>query len=264
MPIRFPCQACGRLLSIAQRKIGASIDCPKCGHTQIVPDPKAEHQGIPEQIVDDENRPEPGDLVAPEMVLVSRRALYTQGVLLVAVGVVGLVVGYLIGRGHASLESARRQDTAGTDRVLVEGKLLYRPAIDKVEGDENAVAIFLPEKKKRAKRIETAGIRPEDAPPPGYTSLRKIRASGGAYARSDRHGDFSVVLPRGGKYFVLLISAASQRPADSAPEPLDLEDLDRYFRRPEYLIGRRKYRWTLEDLSGYARIEHDFGRDRER
>ena len=37
MPIRFQCQACGQLLSIATRKAGTRVECPKCGSEVTVP-----------------------------------------------------------------------------------------------------------------------------------------------------------------------------------------------------------------------------------
>jgi len=37
VPIRFRCVYCGQLLSIATRKAGNSVDCPKCSHPNTVP-----------------------------------------------------------------------------------------------------------------------------------------------------------------------------------------------------------------------------------
>src|SRR5262245_17890357 len=37
MPIRFRCTACGGVLSIARRKAGSSILCPKCAVGVVVP-----------------------------------------------------------------------------------------------------------------------------------------------------------------------------------------------------------------------------------
>lgn len=37
MPIQFRCSACQRMLSIARRKAGTRIGCPKCGISLIVP-----------------------------------------------------------------------------------------------------------------------------------------------------------------------------------------------------------------------------------
>lgn len=38
MPIRFRCVYCGQLLSIATRKVGSTVDCPKCSHPNVVPE----------------------------------------------------------------------------------------------------------------------------------------------------------------------------------------------------------------------------------
>lgn len=37
MPLHFRCSACQRMLSIARRKAGTQIGCPKCGVSLIVP-----------------------------------------------------------------------------------------------------------------------------------------------------------------------------------------------------------------------------------
>jgi hypothetical protein len=45
LAIRFPCEQCRQLLSIASRKAGRQIHCPKCGAAQVVPcqsDPPAD------------------------------------------------------------------------------------------------------------------------------------------------------------------------------------------------------------------------------
>jgi predicted RNA-binding Zn-ribbon protein involved in translation (DUF1610 family) len=41
MPIRFRCQQCNALLSIATRKQGTLVSCPKCGTDVRVPDPSS-------------------------------------------------------------------------------------------------------------------------------------------------------------------------------------------------------------------------------
>ena len=83
MSIRFRCKSCRQLLGIANRKAGASIRCPKCGFTQVVPaestvlamtggTPADQSTGGPEMIVCDEssadpNAPAPAD--TPPMAL---------------------------------------------------------------------------------------------------------------------------------------------------------------------------------------------------
>ncbi|MFO0849141.1 MAG: hypothetical protein U0871_11400 [Gemmataceae bacterium] len=48
MPIRFRCPTCMGLLSIARRKAAATIACPKCGETVIVPDLPSEPDLAPD------------------------------------------------------------------------------------------------------------------------------------------------------------------------------------------------------------------------
>ncbi len=43
MLVRFLCPACHQLLGIAPRKVGAQVNCPKCGATILVPDPEEPH-----------------------------------------------------------------------------------------------------------------------------------------------------------------------------------------------------------------------------
>ncbi|HBO43646.1 MAG TPA: hypothetical protein DD670_06895 [Planctomycetaceae bacterium] len=317
MPIRFPCQQCGAPLSIARRKVGASIDCPKCGHAQIVPSEETAESAALAAMANEEEEPDgdepeaiilvevppgtdtlvvavpttvvgaaspvadggrvvagdeaghpvddepahPSDRVVGEMVLVSRHAIYVQGALIAAVGIVALLIGYLVGHGVAPRDAVDEGNAVEVEQVVVEGRLLYRPG-DRIEGDENAVALFLPHDRQPNSRIETPGIRPEDSPSPGYTSLQKIHELGGAYARADAGGEFLVNLPRTGVYYVLLISSNARRPDGATVRETDLATLDAYFRRPEYLIGSQKYRLTVVTLSGFAPIEHDFGLDR--
>lgn len=180
MLVRFLCPACHQLLGIAPRKVGAQVNCPKCGATILVPDPEeprsseAADQSAPGEGAaadpaldftgDDFTAPdytgpdytapeitasdilppnassfEPpsavgavgsdvlGDVrtferpiqrVAPtpsapkhlppsaelplddgERIVISRRVLYFQAVLLAVVGILALVAGYLIGSG---------------------------------------------------------------------------------------------------------------------------------------------------------------------
>ncbi len=42
MPIRYRCPRCQQLLSIATRRAGADVPCPRCGTTTVVPQPEAE------------------------------------------------------------------------------------------------------------------------------------------------------------------------------------------------------------------------------
>lgn len=165
MLVRFLCPACHQLLGIAPRKVGAQVNCPKCGATILVPDPGeppaadvaeqstradfiSEDLTAPDYTVPDftgENVPPgappglataeepPPDAVGSDVlgditptgraevrstpppskrpskpdlplddgdrIVISRRVLYFQAVLLAVVGVLALLAGYLIGSG---------------------------------------------------------------------------------------------------------------------------------------------------------------------
>jgi len=162
MLVRFLCPACHQLLGIAPRKVGAQVNCPKCGATILVPDPEeprptealqqststeaatdstvgempaaevpALDLGIQEEspldavgsdVLGDlteydrserRDSPSPASSISPkkspppldlplddgDRIVISRRVLYFQAVLLAVVGLLALAAGYLIGSG---------------------------------------------------------------------------------------------------------------------------------------------------------------------
>jgi len=296
MPICFCCRRCGQTLAIGRRKAGTQVDCPKCGQTQIVPPPPpepavdtpqeppvaaesaaprpAEDEAEPEVvIVYDEVGPASVPLRrglrasgwsrrerGPQWVVFRRSTVYLQAVLILVVGVVALAAGYFIGRHDASVELvAGRAGTAG-EPVLVEGTLSYQIARGEKVGDAGAVAVFLPVGRQPESTIPTAGLRPED--PAGSSEaqgLARLGELGGAWAKADRQGLFSVVLPAPGRYHVLLVSASARRPDDVLIEQIDLDELKHYFRKPVDLVGRQKYHWAPRDFQGRTRLDHNFG-----
>src|SRR6266700_5707766 len=132
MPVRFLCPACHQLLSIASRKVGSEVDCPKCRSIIIVPDPHDEpapelsnpfEHAVLEQVLSaisahetptPKTAPSKDSLPATSLlhqpptklpktsdgdsfVVISRRMLYLQAALLALVAVIAFVCGYLIG-----------------------------------------------------------------------------------------------------------------------------------------------------------------------
>ena len=64
MPIRFLCDRCGQHLSIARRKAGTEIDCPRCGLSQAVPgEPATVERVVDEPIAMDPVADEPSERV---------------------------------------------------------------------------------------------------------------------------------------------------------------------------------------------------------
>jgi DNA-directed RNA polymerase subunit RPC12/RpoP len=133
MPVRFLCPACHQLLSISTRKIGSEVDCPKCRSTILVPDPQQSarrevadpfEQGGLEQALaaissgptsaprpsaaPPRNSPSAAELLQrpaaaqrrpsdDSLIVISRRTLYLQALLLAIVAVVAFLSGYAIG-----------------------------------------------------------------------------------------------------------------------------------------------------------------------
>jgi phage FluMu protein Com len=299
MAIRFRCHRCNQLLGIATRKAGQEIECPKCGTLQTVPSEEAaaaamamrqfavrqETEAATEVVVyeddptpiDTPRRPpggegkpsppsapaafEPAGEPSENMVAYPRRTLYLHGLLFAVLAVVAFAAGYLTGRGDATLSLEQAHKEAVRERVLVDGRVVYDPGGGSLEGDDGAVVIALPDGKKPAETLSIQGLRPRDpAPAEADESVQAIEAIGGAYARVDASGMFSLVLPATGKYRLLIVSRQTERPADQRIDELDLDQIREYFYRGSDLVGWHKYRWSPEELhSGGDSITQDFG-----
>ncbi len=195
------------------------------------------------------------------MILFPRRALYIQGVLLTVLALVFFGTGYFIGRGNATLELAQEHEAALKERTLIEGRLVYRPGPQEMEGDERAVVIALPAGAVPDAPIPIHGIRPQDPDPPGtLRNLRLLDELGGAYVRANAQGRFDMVVPDRGEYYILIISRNTSRPRGTDPDEADLMEIGRYFTMPERLISRYQYRWAKYEVhGGLPPIEVDFG-----
>ena len=87
---------------------------------------------------------------------------------------------------------------------------------------------------------------------------------GGVFQRADASGAYTVVLPAEGRYWVLLISRQTTRPAGAEVDPVDLSEMREYFSRAAALVGPYKYCWSLEEFrAGSPPLDHSFGRDGE-
>jgi len=204
-----------------------------------------------------------GEPVPRGMVLYARRTIYVQGLLLLIVAAVFFGGGYLMGRGDAIDRREAEAEGAAKERVLVEGRVAYRPGPGQLAGDENAVIIALPDGAFPQEGISFRGIRPEDEPPgENHKSLRMIAELGGTYARADAKGAFSMVVPDQGTYRLLIVSAHADRPAGTEIDELHLSEIQQYIELAEHLIHRHQYRWTTEEINiGFNPIEVEFGRD---
>ena len=301
MAIRFYCPQCQQLLSIASRKAGSEIECPRCGHAQSVPSEEAAAASLamgdlgrqePARdildlvVYDDEPvplaplskrpppaaAPRPAESSSPDLplhahdrVVYRRQTLYAQAVLFLVIAGLAFAAGYLIGRGDASYELYVQKQAAAKEDVLVEGKVTYDPGTGQLTGDVGSVVILLPQNRAPDRKLSVFGIRPhEPLPPDSHATVRGIRELGGVYTRADASGDFSLVLPTG-DYYVLLLSRHAERPPDSLVDELDQIQMAQYFNDPAMLLRDSKYRWMKKTVEAgkHSPIEHHFGRDKQ-
>ena len=115
-------------------------------------------------------------------------------------------------------------------RVPVEGKVLLDSPSGAKRGDEGAVVIVLPAGKFPGKPLPIAGLRPGDPPPAaGNATSAALAEFGGAAARADASGDFTLFVPAAGSYRILVLSRQATRGHDTPDDPSDIAGLGKYF-----------------------------------
>jgi hypothetical protein len=76
-----------------------------------------------------------------------------------------------------------------------------------------------------------------------------LASLGGAAASTDGAGEFQLVLPHPGDYYVLFISRHAKRAAGQLPAATDLQEMADYFQSPAELIADKQYAWSARGLS---------------
>lgn len=272
MAIRFLCRQCDQLLSIAGRKAGVRIECPKCGFGQEVPGEEAAilslaDQGDLPQDLDIDLGCVPPPLVAMcldnDKYTSAHRTAPKWMVLLVLVAVIAFGAGYFIGRGNVSFDMRAFVEEDAKQQVFVEGKLTYDTGIGKFAPDSGAVVLFLPVDKRPKSTLSIHGLRPKDqSSKQRKESVQKVEAIGGRFAQVGNDGTFSLVLPSSESYNVLLISRHAKQPKDSIIDEVDMNEIQAYFYLAEELVGRNQYSWTIKEFnSATDPIEYHFGLD---
>lgn len=202
--------------------------------------------------------PQPARLtpMPSDKILFPRRMLYVEAVLYATVAASAFGLGYLAGRGGRS--TAGKVDTDVQNRVPVEGKVLLAPRAGPKRGDDGAVVIALPAGKAPGKRLPIAGLRPGDPPPAAgdatSAALAELTELGGAAARADASGNFTLFVPAPGSYRILVLSRQATRGPNGALEQPDIAELGKYFDAPADLLQGCRYRWmkakNLDRTSG--------------
>ncbi|MBC7351115.1 MAG: hypothetical protein H5U08_02045 [Thermogutta sp.] len=202
-----------------------------------------------------------------EYVLVKRAALSWYYFVLVGCTLGGLAIGWL---AASSLQQPKAAGTAAkpasSEPVLLSGEIRFVDARGMGHPDTGAVVIALPAKQFPDSRVPIEGLRPWDSDSPQrQRNLEKLAEHGGAWTTVEEDGQFRLVLPETGDYWVLVISKNLARPKSVTEQPnrgigeLDLAQLSRYFERPVDLIGPQEYSWSLRSVDiGGGQIHHIF------
>lgn len=200
-------------------------------------------------------------------VLVSRRALFAQGLLFLLVAMVAFVLGFFAGRirGGAKGGTDASQGAAAPPQIGVKGSVVFAPKPGSLAGDANALVIVLPGNPPAGPRLATAGLRPEDAKTELDRALVQQFADVGiGVAKANADGEFLVVARPSDDGRVLIVSRSAKRAANEPIVASHLAELGGYFVQPGDMIGQFKYSWGRRRIVADARIEQSFGADRQK
>ena len=131
MPIYFACSECQQKLAISTRKAGSVVNCPRCGSAERVPSADQVSGGgasldVPGSCYVGVAASQRGESSSSDMLaasepqaedsrylLISRRVLYLQAVLIAVVAAIAFGAGYLVG-------AATRQNDASAPDISVD------------------------------------------------------------------------------------------------------------------------------------------------
>lgn len=207
--------------------------------------------GTPVPVVPERARRKPS---IQDQIALPRYVLYTQGLLIGAVGLFCFTLGVLTGGTFFSSSEGttvnRPCDVSGTISYLSGGRTLP---------DEGAVVVVLPQTEDVGQRIKPQGLRPDEPlgelPPEGAEQIRNM---GGAYARADDKGQFQVHLASGGKYYVLVLSSHVRRGGDDIVKTDDVAKLGRFIESANDLLADSRYEFRTESIRGDRKLNEVF------
>lgn len=262
-------------------KVGVRFECPKC-RAPIVPPPEEDagaagrpaaecalaHPPPPAVAINAgpiwEDMTKPPETAGPtlashrDLVPVSRRVVYLQGVLLGLVAVSAFVLGILTARSWP-----RAGDSGSSLQIdrpcTVHGHITSRSLDGKTTPDSGCVVLAVPTERLPDEKLDYVGLRAVDPPlPPVHRTMRRLAALGATCARADEQGGYRIELPRGGTYFVLFLSRRPCRPGRKFPNRKDLAELGRYITSAFDLLDDRQYAWRRQQLRNDVRLDWEF------
>lgn len=196
----------------------------------------------------------------PEGVYLSRRMVYVQAVLMLGLLFLGLATGYWAGRGdtQAVITEGPLQ---GVTSTFLDGRVVYQTEDGQFEGDAGSVVVAVPTDSWPDPKLPYLELRPGVALE--QATIDAVKAAGGMVALADREGAFTLVVPKAGTYYVLVISQHTMRHPNVKLADKDRDQMEQFFSYPEQLISTNKYLWGQEEVesTGTTLRPHNFGLD---
>ncbi len=188
--------------------------------------------------------------------------------------IVALATAFLVGVGASfSLKTTffgnRFNETtsnasSAAEPLPVDGRLTYRTASGRTEGDEGAFVFVFPIDGDFGESLTLGNAAPERGTPPDFDEfVAKLEERGARFAVADFDGRFTISAPGPGEYDVLLVSRGVADSPDDA-DGAALEEISRYLFLPEQkLLAKRRFVWKRFRFDrDSAVVEEDFGKSR--
>lgn len=202
---------------------------------------------------------------APDVILwnspvpVTRAALYFIGGLILGVGIISFVLGWAMG---SSLVQPQLAAAANSTRHTISGQITYQTSNGRIAADTESVVIALPKGQRPDEKFAITTLRPETPQNlPRDPVYQAIRSLGGDMTRTNRTGDFELVVPSPGDYYVLMISAHHARDRDQPPTTKEIVELGYYFQNANELLGNNDFWWTEQLVRTSKTLDRLFGRN---
>lgn len=174
-------------------------------------------------------------------VTLPRYVIYTQGLLLGAVGFVCLIFGIALGWKFSPTSSPIDPETLP---CVVSGIVEYEDSRGARHPDIGAVVLALPAANQPEKSISSEGLGPDDPQPKSeHPGLRELESLGGRIVRANAAGRFEFRVPRGGNFYIVAISKQTRR--DGPHEPKITSTLGKYIAPATKLLGN--YQYAMQD-----------------
>jgi DNA-directed RNA polymerase subunit RPC12/RpoP len=268
MALVLNCEKCGRRVKVSSHMTGRDVSCPHCKARVHVPGelaPRDRPPPLPAAPAPPATAPQPAPPIGfnggvtlrsspasrdPDSILVSRRVIYTQGVLLLLVGVCSTAAGYFLALSYGPVRAAAPQP------CFITGKVQYVRDSTTLP-DAGTVVLLFPKgtNPDRFSKLAVHGLRPEDDPVgPSDTSMQSLRSLGGDMCRASGDGFYHLRVRDVGGYYLLFLSAHAQRDEGAGLDRRVLAELGRYVDRANEILADAAFDWREMEITGDEEI----------